>query len=506
MAKAGTETRTRAGAGGAILELVPRDPAGRPPPHNLDAEAAVLAAMVLEPETTPACIALLRPDDFHSDANRRIFQSIDAIWRSGSPLDLVTLAAYMQDREWLRPCGGRAYLAQLIDLTPSVHNVVAHAKIVARLSRRRQIIAAGQTFAAEGYGDVEDEWELSVIERITSIAQPPADDTRSSMRTAMKSSMELLNRMAVQQGGMLGIPTPSMELNGLLGGHQEAELTMLGAPRGGGKTSYMLQLAITCAQSATWEPWIGDACQIAAARYQGLDTKKPPERILVPNGAMLFSLEAPTNRLGLKAQCMHGRVDGSRIRNGTMQSSDWDRLTAAAKILSTLPIEIDEQARLRIIQLRARLQRVMAEMAARGIRLRLCGVDYVQIMECSDLVKSEANANRERQLAALSEAFIELKKKPEFRFITWLLLIQLNKDGTARESQALENAADNILVIRCEKPANPASADHPVEPQRAKITITKQRNGITDRVAETWFHAQYGLFQDDDYVRQEVNF
>jgi replicative DNA helicase len=487
------------------LELVqPKAIDGTPPPNNLSAERAVLSAMLLEHNVVPIVLALLRAEDFYADAHVRIFQAIRAVWESGQPIDIVLVADYLRERDWLPAIGGPAYLSEVADGTPSIANIAAHARIVARLARRRRIISTCQQIAAEGYNEVAEDWETDVAQRVEKISQPPGDDTRSSMAEAVKASMELLERMSVAQGQILGLPTPSNELNMLLGGLQETEITLIGGKRGGGKTALLGQLAIDCARGMTLEPWIGDTCQLAAARVQGLDPRNPPDRIRVWNGALLFSQEMPTDRLMLRLQLSYGRVDGSRLRNGSMQQADWARLTAAAKVLAPLPIEIDEQPRLRIVQVRARVQRVRDEMAVRGIRLRLVGLDYLQIMDGSDLVQNEHNPTRERQLAEIGAHFVTLKKAKENRFITWALLMQVNQDGSARESKALEQAADNIIEIRIQKEANPAGVEEPPQARRAKLVVTKQRNGADFRAAETWFHEAFALYCDDESVREEV--
>lgn len=487
----------------ALVEPAPIE--GRVPPHNLDAEAAVLSAMLLEQHTVPVCVAILRHEDFYSDANKRIFEATRAVWESGQAPDILLVSSYLRERNLLSQIGGSSYLAQIVDATPAISNVAAHAKVVARLARRRRIIATCQIISAEGYGEVDDAWETDVLERVQTIAHPPADDTRSSLRDALKASQELLDRMSVQQGHMLGIPTPSRTLNEVLGGLHEHEITLLGARRGGGKTSFMCQMAVDCARSMTWEPWLGDTCQVMAAKCQGIkiNPDSPPERIRVWNGALLFSQEMPRADLALRMQFAFGRVDMSRLRTGTMRPEDWARSTGAAMALGELPIEIDDQPRLRVVQLRARVQRVQEEMARSGIRLRMVGLDYVQIMDVSDLATNENNATRERQLAELGSQLVVLKKQPSNRFITWLLLVQINADGSARESKALEQAADNFLEIR-PKDAKPRDDGTRSTGRPMSIYVSKQRNASQECSAETCFHGAYTTFDDSDYLREEL--
>lgn len=487
------------------LRLVePKPVNGKPPPHNLDAEAVTLSSMFLEPSTVPLVLAILHDGDFYSGPHTLMFRAFRAVFESGQDVDATTITEYLRERGQIKDVGGVEYIAQIIDKTPSVANVAAHAKIVAKLARRRREIALAQTIAAEGYDDVPEDWESTIVSRFEEIARPPADDTRATMREALAASRVLLDRMAVQQGGILGVATPCAELNALLGGLHEHEVTLVGGRRGSGKTAFMCQTAIDCARSATWEPWTGDTCQLASARMQGISATNPPERIAVQNGSLIFSQEMPKADLALRMRFSYGRVDMRKLRTGAMGSNDWGRSVASEAALAELPIEIDDQPSLRLVQLRARVHRVREEMATRGIRLRFVGLDYVQIMDVSDMATHEANATRERQLANLGERLVALKKQPDNHFIAWMFLVQINADGSARESKALEQAADNMLEIRVEQSPNGRGADDPTAPRRTKIAVTKQRNGPSDHVCETWFHGAYVLFNDSDYIREEL--
>lgn len=129
---------------------------GRVPPHDLDAEAAVLAAIMLEATALDRVIEILKPEHFYSDANRRIFEAAIALVEDGTPVDIKTIGSWLRSREWINQIGGPAYLVQLVDCTPSVAHVAAHAQIVHEKWRIRQLIGTCQRIAAEGYGVVGD--------------------------------------------------------------------------------------------------------------------------------------------------------------------------------------------------------------------------------------------------------------------------------------------------------------------------------------------------------------
>ena len=128
--------------------------AGRVPKHDLDAEAAVLSACLLDRDARLGVIDLVRPEHFYSEANGRIFEAIGKVDAAGEPVDIVSIAAYFRQRERLVQIGGAGYLAQLSDATPAVAHVAKHARIVRETWRIRQLVAACQRITAEGYGDV----------------------------------------------------------------------------------------------------------------------------------------------------------------------------------------------------------------------------------------------------------------------------------------------------------------------------------------------------------------
>src|SRR5262249_10493451 len=150
------------------------------PPHDLDAEAAVLSAVLLVGADALAGISPLRPEHFYSDANGRIYEAALALALAGTPIDTVSVAAWLRDRQRLAKAGGAASLAQLTDATPAVAHVAAHASIVYEKWRLRQLIATCQKVAAEGYGDVGVVQEF--IDKTTEMAAAIGRDTAAPRR------------------------------------------------------------------------------------------------------------------------------------------------------------------------------------------------------------------------------------------------------------------------------------------------------------------------------------
>ena len=189
---------TRERGRGGYQKVEPPIVAGRVPPHDLDAEASVLSAVLLERDALDRVLEILKPEHFYSDANGRIFDAAQQLALTGTPVDITMVAAYLRDRERLAQVGGVAYLIQLADATPSVANVAAHARVVKEKWRVRQLIATCQRVAAEGYGDVGvvqefiDGAEQSVYE----IARPPESKSAQPLAHVLKAAFEQITAAA----------------------------------------------------------------------------------------------------------------------------------------------------------------------------------------------------------------------------------------------------------------------------------------------------------------------
>ena len=227
----------------------PRKIAGRPPPHDLEAEAAVLSTLLLDQRRLTQ--VQLRAADFYSDANGRIYSAIVELAADQKPVDTVTVAGLLRDRQLLASIGGPAYLAQIVDATPSVANVGAHAERVATLARRRRVIDRAHRIAAEGYGDVPEGWEQDAARSIADVAGPVAEPSqpRTPDLAALCSSMP---------GRFLRIPTGIHGLDlAMRGGLRTANLAVVGGAPGGHKTSII---------GATAYRWARDGVPTPAGR------------------------------------------------------------------------------------------------------------------------------------------------------------------------------------------------------------------------------------------------
>jgi replicative DNA helicase len=470
----------RRGGGRPPQRLEPAMVAGRVPPHDLDAEAAVLSAILLSRDALDRVLEILKPEHFYSDANKRIYEAAQELALAGTPIDIVSVASWLRDRERLAQVGGPSYLAQLSDATPAVGHVGAHAGTVYEKWRVRQLIATCQRVAAEGYGDVGvvQEFIDGAEQAIYELARTAQTSSVQPLAQVLKAAFEQITAAAERGDRITGISTGYEKLDAKTAGLHEGDLTIVAARPGMGKTSFVLNLGVNVASPRTVSsPGPGE-------NGHGVERHEPG------HGVCVFSLEMPREQLATRMVCSEGRVDLGRLRQGFLQPDDWRRLTEAASYLSSLPIWIDDTPAIGILELRAKVRRIQAEYnrpataTSAERKVGLVVIDYLQLMKGRDGVNS-----REQEISEISRGLKQLAK--ELR-VPVIALSQLNravetrttKDkrpqlSDLRESGAIEQDADTIIFIYRDEYYNAETTN---AKGIAELIIAKQRNGPTGKV------------------------
>jgi replicative DNA helicase len=454
--------------------------AGRVPPHDLDAEAAVLSAVMLKRDALDQVAEILKPEHFYSEANGRIFEAALALALESAPIDSVQVASWLRSRERLQQIGGVAYLAQIVDATPAVAHVQAHAKTVREKWRLRRLIAECQRISAEGYGDVGPAQEFidGAEQAVYEIARTVESSSAQPIHHVLRAAFEQINKAAERGDRITGISTGYPKLDEKTAGLHDGDLTIVAARPGMGKTSFVLNLAVNVAMPR----------QITQAgpgdKKYGTGPRKEPGY-----GVAVFSLEMPREQLATRMVCSEGRVDVGKLRGGHLTPEDWRRLTEAASTLSTLPIWLDDTPAIGLLELRAKCRRIQAEYNRDATpehpeqRIGLIVIDYLQLMSGRQGVSS-----REQEISEISRGLKQLAK--ELR-VPVIALSQLNRAvetrGTKdkrpqlsdlRESGAIEQDADMICFIYRDEYYFPDSDAKGI----AELIIAKQRNGPTGKV------------------------
>lgn len=460
----------------------------RVPPHDLDAEAAVLSAILLDQDALDRVLDTLKAEHFYAESHRRIYEAALELSSRGSPIDVVSVAGWLRDRERLAQVGGAAYLGQLVDAVPAVAHLPTYAKMVREKWRVRQLISTCQRVAAEAYGDVGEVQAFvdRAEQNIYDIARTPESSSVQRLQPIIKTIFDQLTELAQRGERLTGTPTGFERLDGMTSGLHKGELSIVAARPGMGKTSLVLNMAVNVAAPRS----------ITTADPSGIEETRE-----VPGlGVAVFSLEMPREQLASRMMCSEGRVDVGKLRQGHLNERDWQNLTQAAAFLHRLPIWIDDTPGLNVLELRAKVRRLQAECNKGEVdasRIGLVIIDYLQLMSGRKDAQS-----REQEISEISRNLKQLSKELEVPVIA---LSQLNravetratKDkrpqlSDLRESGAIEQDADNIFFIYRDDYYNREESE---EKGIAEIIVAKQRNGPVGKVKVRW-NAEYTRFDN----------
>jgi len=462
-------------------------PRGQVPVHDLDAEAVVLSALMLDPDGKAwrQTQGVLAAENFYSPANRRIFEAITTLHAEEQPVDSGTVAALLKQRERLAGIGGVAFLARIIDDAPATSIVGVHVGHIVRTARQRALVAVCQRVAAEGYSDVGDldEWAGKAEAEVRAIAQggtnkAPYETVGAVLRTEFRR-MEAEHRDGVGAKRLLtGLGTLDYCLT-----MSPGDLIIVGARPGMGKSAFIGGLATYVANQDIW-PEVNFA----------------PWRDEQP-GALMFSLEMPKDQVAMRLLCSEAKVDLSRIRKERLRSEDWTELTNASKRLEHLPLWIDAKSGIGLDYVRTTvrtLKRECERLDTKGQpkkRLRLVVVDYLGLMKLA----GRRDATKSELVGDITRGLKQLAKEED---VVIVLCCQLNRSlesrpnkrpvlSDLRDSGEIEQDADSILFLYRDGYYNQASKN----PDIAEIIIAKQRNGPPGRVLVKWTGV-YTLFSD----------
>lgn len=452
----------------------------RVPAHDLDAEAAVLSAVILDPEAATA-LSALPVEALYSPANRLIWQACQALAEVGTPIDAVTVANWLKSRERLAEVGGVPYLAKITDSAPSVANIGAYVAIVASAAKQRAIVSVCQRLAAEGYGDVGDvdAWAQQAEAMLYEIASSGSSKRAAlaPMRTIVREAFAALARGEAPGGSRIfsGIPALDEALSVSAG-----DLVVLAARPGMGKS----------ALAAGW------AAHVALPPVDGFDAR-------VDNGhgaSLIFSVEMDRAQVAQRLVCAQARFPLPAFRRGDVHGPSWGELQQAAQVVQDLACWVDDTPAPTIAHLRGSIQSVKRQLGTEPqwggvVPLRLVVVDYLQLLKPAQ----RKGQNREQEVAELTRQAKELAREERVAIV---LLSQLNRGveqrankrptiADLRESGAIEQDADSIVFVYRDEYYDKTSRAK----GRAELLVEKQRNGPQGRAIAA-FDGAFTLFRE----------
>jgi len=418
----------------------------RVPPHNVVAEESLLGAMLLSQDAIASSLEVgLHADDFYKPAHGHVYDAITTLYGRGEPADPVTVAELLSRTGHLEAIGGPAILITLQAGTPAIGNAARYARIVEEHALLRRLIRAGGDVVELGYSLPDDVGGAVDLAEATvfGVAQHRVTESGSTLRDILSRQLDHLERLEEQGGDHItGLPTGFLDLDRQLSGLQPSNLIVVGGRPGTGKTALGLGMAAH------------------AAAHAGAKV-------------LIFSLEMTEEELGGRLLAAEARVNSADIRDGRLSPGEWVRINAAVGKLSEVPIFIDDNPHLTIMELRAKARRHQSREG-----LDLVVIDYLQLMsgraraesrqvEVSEISRSLKILARELQVPVV--ALSQLSRNLEMRADKRPVLADL------RESGSLEQDADVVMFLYRDELYNSDS------PQRgtAEVILSKHRNGPT---------------------------
>ncbi len=420
------------------------------PPHNLDAEAAVLSVMLVDERNRLQCLSELAQESFYSLPNQHIYASVKRLTEALRPIDVLTVAADLRALDLLQAVGGTAYLGEIIGNTPAVGNLDEHIAIVRNHAKTRAVIELCHTLASEGYEAADQQaWLDESFARVAAIAteQHSARAGATLIRDELAAAIKQVQD-AAERGGLLGTETRFKGLDHRLGGLVAGDLIILAARPGMGKSALAVDLS---------------------------------NDVLERGKSVLFwTGEMPKGQLALRMLAGEASVNGRKLRSHAdhLTPQEWEQLAAAAGNIAERPLWLHEKPGVTLWELRAEARKVAIHGEQQGKPLGLIIVDYLQLMS------EPSKQSREQEVAHISRGLKALAKELEVPVVA---LAQLNRGCEARqdkrpmlsdlrESGQIEQDADAIVFIYRDSYYERDEANK-TQPSETELIVAKARNG-----------------------------
>lgn len=439
----------------------------RVPPQNIEAEQAVLGAMLIDKEAIAKATELLSADDFYREAHRVIFSAMLELYNKNEAVDMVTVTEILKRDNKLEDIGGIAYITSLANVVLTAANVKYHAEIVAEKSVLRQLVRVSTEIAAMGYEANDDVGTLldTAESRILEISNRKKKADFTPINDILMDSVQSIESLLQNKGGLTGIPAGFADLDKLTSGLHPSDFIILAARPSMGKTA----LALNIVQN------------VALRAHKAIGGE--------PRSVAFFSLEMSKEQLVNRMLCAEAGIDSQRLRVGEMHDEDWTHLWDACDTMSRAKIYIDDTAGITAMEMRSRARRLKAEHG-----LDLIVVDYLQLMQGSG--KRNNSGDRQQEVSEISRSLKALARELD---VPVLALSQLSRSvesrqvkrpmlSDLRESGSLEQDADIVAFLYREDYYNPDT-----ENKHTELIIAKHRNGPVDTV-NLFFQKQFTKF------------
>ncbi|KKU86227.1 replicative DNA helicase [Candidatus Gottesmanbacteria bacterium RIFCSPLOWO2_01_FULL_48_11] len=412
------------------------------PPHDEVAEQSVLGAILIDKDAMVDVAEFLRPEQFYKDSHAFIFAAMVGLYESHEPIDVVTVTAQLKKDGNLKNAGGASYVSELLNVVPTSAHAERYGRIIQENFTKRQLVEAAAKITEFAFREEGSAQEIvnRAEQEIFAISQQSMRRDFIPIKDALAASFDRLDELHKRAGGLRGVPTGFIDMDNKLAGMQDANLIILAARPGTGKTAMVLNIA-----------------QHVAVKEK------------IPVG--IFSLEMSKEELVDRLLVSQADIDAWRLKTGKLSDDDFTRLSEAMGELAEAPLFIDDTPGISIIEMRTKARRLQVE---QGVKLII--VDYLQladsgrhydnrVQEVSIISQNLKNIARELRVPVL--ACSQLSRAVEARGTRVPELSDL------RESGSIEQDADVVMFLYREEGDQSTWG----EQIATKLRVAKHRNG-----------------------------
>ncbi len=430
-------------------------------PQSIEAEEAVLGAILVNPTSLGRIVELLKPESFYKPAHKVIYAAVLELFNKNEPIDIVTVSEHLRNKEELDTAGGRSYINDLALNVVTTANIEFYAKIIQEKEIKRALISAGSEIVAMSYENEDTSNVLDNAQKlIFNIAAQKDTTDLVGIQDLVVASYEQIEQRFNNKDDLVGVTTGFYDLDAITSGLQKSDLIILAARPSMGKTAFALNLAQNVAMKG----------------------KK---------GVAIFSLEMPKQQLVKRMLCAEAEVEANRVTSGNLQPRDWEKLVEAMTRLSEARIYIDDTSSITSIDIKAKCRRLMMEEKDLGLIV----IDYLQLME------GGGNPNdRNQQISAISRSLKGLARELDVPIIA---LSQLSRGvesrpdkrpmmSDLRDSGAIEQDADIVMFIYRDEYYNKDDVNNK---GKAEVILAKHRNGAVGTI-ELLFQSNITKFKN----------
>ena len=440
---------------------------GKVPPHDTEAEQAVLGSMLTDVDAVVDAIEILKPEDFYREDNKNIYEAMLNLYGKAEPIDVITVKSELTSMGKFEVVGGLEYLATLPDKVPTTTNAIKYIHIVEEKSILRKLIKTANDLISLGYAQNED---IDVIieqaeKKIFDIMQGKNQKGYTALKDILVESFAEIEKLYNQKEAITGIPTGFADLDYKTAGLHKSDLILIAARPAMGKSAFALNIATNAA----------------------INAKVP---------VIIFNLEMSKSQLVNRMLCSEAMVDSNKIRTGKMDEEDWVKLATALGPLSEAPIYIDDTPGITVSEIRAKCRKLKLEKD-----IGLVVIDYLQLIQGS----GKKNASREQEISEISRSLKILAKELDIPVVA---LSQLSRAAEQRadhrpmlsdlrESGAIEQDADIVMFLYRDDYYNPDTEKKNI----AEIILAKHRAGSTGTIELLWL-GNYTKFANIEKYRE----